>query len=684
MLRHLLSKWSPARRHSATITSRLASRVMLVCEPLEAREVPSVTLASISEPEIANNKPTYIPVTVTNTPAGTVTTTVSSDSPDVTASVVQGGESIRFDVTGTDSNGVPFSGSMTVELFTDSAPIAAQQVINLVNSGYYNGKLFPRVLNTFVIQGGGTTTSDNSTLPDFQTEFNANYQFNSGGLFAMANSGGSDSNNSQFFITDTNLPLTGGTTNATTGGMNNVESNLETPLNFKYSIVGILTSGFDIYQKIITTTVEDNSATPPEDSVPVNPITITGATVFKDTSDAVIELNPTAGFTGTANIKVTANDGTGPTSETFATTGTADPVVDPPFLGPIANQTTTEGTPVTFTVPVTNVSGVPATIAIRDTATFTTSPTNLTVSIDQTTGQATLTPAAGFTGPIQFEVGVRETSAADTLSSYDTEVVTLTVNPSTTTTTSPPPATSTGTITAVGSAPGTAPTVIIKSADGTVLFTVPVFDQSFMGGVNVVVGDVSGPGTPAVVAVPGPGGGPIIDVISTATGTVARVITLFDPGFRGGLNVAVGDLNNLGYDQVIVGAGDTGGPRVDVLDLIQNQVLLNFFAGNSTTRGGVSLAVGTVFQDQGEMIVAGTGPGVSPTISLYGTTGGTVGSFSAANATNTSATGIQVRLGTLNTTTGVAPIYASPLNSPPGTNETEFDPSQFITFPSSS
>jgi hypothetical protein len=111
--------------------------------------------------------------------------------------------------------------------------------------------------------------------------------------------------------------------------------------------------------------------TPPrrtEDSAPVNPITITGATVFDDTSDAVIELNPTTGFTGTANITVTANDSTGPTSETFATTGTADPVVDPPFLGPIANQTTTEGTPVTFTVPVTNYSGGtnPYTIEIRD------------------------------------------------------------------------------------------------------------------------------------------------------------------------------------------------------------------------------------------------------------------------------------------------------------------------------
>jgi hypothetical protein len=214
VLRHLFSKWSPARRHFATITSRPASRVVLVCEPLEAREVPSVTLASISEPEIANNKPTYIPVTVTNTPAAVGHHDghfgqLRGDG----FSVVQGGESVRFDVTGTDSSGVPFSGSLTIRLFTDSAPNAAQQIINLVNSGYYNGKLFPRVLNNFVIQGGGTTTSDNSSLPDFQTEFNANYQFNSGGLFAMANSGGSDTNNSQFFITDTNLPLTGGATN---------------------------------------------------------------------------------------------------------------------------------------------------------------------------------------------------------------------------------------------------------------------------------------------------------------------------------------------------------------------------------------------------------------------------------------------------------------------------------------
>ena len=150
------------------------------------------------------------------------------------------------------------------------------------------------------------------------------------------------------------------------------------------------------------------------------------------------------------------------------------------------------------------------------------------------------------------------------------------------------------------------------------------------------------------------------------------------------MNVAVGALNNFGYDEVLVGAGASGGPRVYALDLVNNQVLLNFFAGNSTSRGGVSLAVGTVFQSEGNVLVAGSGPGVSPTVSLYDNTGGFVGSFSAANTANTAATGIQVSIGTLDTTTGVAPIYAAPLNSPPGTNETEFDPSQFITPPSSS
>ncbi|HXD85218.1 MAG TPA: hypothetical protein VN641_01910, partial [Urbifossiella sp.] len=81
MLRRLLrSPISPKLKNKATRLLRL--------ESLEAREVPSVTLGTISQPTIPNDKPIFIPVNVTSTPDGAVSTTVASDNPNVAASVV--------------------------------------------------------------------------------------------------------------------------------------------------------------------------------------------------------------------------------------------------------------------------------------------------------------------------------------------------------------------------------------------------------------------------------------------------------------------------------------------------------------------------------------------------------------------------------------------------------------------
>lgn len=652
----MLRRFLPAR-YTAPKTTRRRPR-LLGFEYLEQREVPSVTLAPINEPSIPNDKPIYVPVTVTNTPAGPVTVAATSSRSNLRAEVLTGGQSVRFDVSGTDSNGVPFTGSLTLRLFPDSAPLAAQRIIDLVNSGYYVGKKFPRIIDHFMIQGGGATTSDNSPLGSFPDQFNAAYTFDSRGLLAMANSG-DDTNNSQFFITDTAVPLAQRPTN----------------LNFNYDIVGILTGGFDTYQKIITTPVSNNGSG--EVSAPKNPVTITGATVFTDTENAVVKLTPVGGFTpgASANVHVTATDGTGtPATQDFTITGVADGVNSPPFITtPVPDQTTTAGTPVTFTVPVTDIDGSPTTIAVKDTGFGTATIPNATVSIDQTTKRVTITPTAGFTGTIQFKVGVRAASATDTAASYDTQPVMLTVNPAPSTPSNP----ATGPFTARGSAPGTAPTVTVLNADGSVRFAKTVFDPAFTGGVNVAVGDINGDGKKDVVVTPGFGGGPIILVLDPTTGEVFRTVTLFSDLFRGGLHLKVGDAAGLGYDQVVVGAGETGGPRVNVLDLKQNKLLLNFFAGDPNARGGVDFDLADVFKGKGQMIVAGTGPGAAPAVSLFNaTTGLFIGSFAAGDPNDHA--GIRVRAGNQDAITGVRPIFVAPLNSPAGTPEQQFDPSKFI------
>jgi cyclophilin family peptidyl-prolyl cis-trans isomerase len=652
VLRRLFSRNSI---HLKTDPRLNVPRRRLALERLEDREVPSVALAPISQPTIPNNKPIFIPVNVTSTPAGAVTTTVSSDNSHVAATIVQGGQSVRFDVNGTDSTGVPFSGSITVRLFADAAPNAAQRIIDLANSGFFTGKNFPRILNNFMIQGGGTSTSDNSSLGSFPDQFNADFTFDSPGVLAMANSG-DDTNNSQFFITDPKTLL----------------ATRHQDLDFNYTIVGILTDGFDTYQRIITTPVVDNGSG--EVSSPTNPVTITGATVFTDTKNAVVELKPDSSFgTGTANIAVTSNDGTGPTNESFAVAGVNDGVNTPPFIStPIPNQTTTAGTPVSFTVPVKDLEGDPTTLAVKDTAFSTTTIPNATATINQTTGLVTITPTAGFTGQIQFKVGVRATSATDTAANYDTQLVTLTVNPANT-----PTAPVAATFTAVGSTPGTIPAVTVLNSDGTVRFTKPVFDPAFTGGVRVAVGDINGDGTKDVIAVPGDGGGGIILVLDSNTGNIFRTITIFADNFRGGLFVAAGDATGLGYDQVLVGAGNTGGPRVSLLDLKQNKLLRDFMAGNSASRGGVGgLAISDVFKNKGQDIIVGTGVGITPKVHVFlASSTVLVGSIPDTVGDNS---GVRVRAGDQDATSGVRPIFIAPLFAPVGAAETRLDPSGFM------
>lgn len=638
-------------------------RARLGFDWLEEREVPAVLLRPISEPNIPNDKPVYVPVTVTNTPVGAVTTTVTSSNPaGITAEVVQGGRSVRFDVTGTDRDGVPFSGSLTLRLFEDAAPLASQRIVDLINGGFYANKVFHRIIDNFVIQGGSPTGTGTggSTLPDLPDEYNPQYTFASRGLLAYANAT-DDNNDSQFFITDIDVPL----------------ANRSQSLNFNHTIFGILTDGFDTYQKIVTTAVNG--------SVPQNAVTIVGAAVFTDAENAVVKLTPQNGFTGTANVTVSSADASGApaATQTFATASADDGVNSKPFIPtPVPAQTTTTGTPVTFTVPYTDVDGDPSFIAVRAAGEgFSGNPSDVTVSINQATRQVTLTPIGTFTGPVDFEVGVRQSSAADTEDNYDTQAVRLTISPpppaAPPPVVPPPPPPNTGPVTAEGSAPGLPPSVTIRNADGSVRFTVPVFDPAFVGGVRAAVADTDLDGDQDVIATAGPGGAPVVLRIDPTTGTVAQTVMVFEDTFRGGLHLRLKDVAGLGYAQVLVGAGDTGGPRVTLLDLRRNVVLQNFFAGDQNFRGGVSVDAGEVFDGRGQTIVTGLGPGAGPVVAFFNpNTGASLGSFVAGDST--SRTGILVSTGTPDATTGVQPVLVTPTGTADGVQGQSFDAADFV------
>jgi peptidyl-prolyl cis-trans isomerase A (cyclophilin A) len=119
-------------------------------------------------------------------------------------------------------------GTFKVELFEDKAPITTKNFITLVNKGFYNGLIFHRVIDGFMIQGGDPkgngTGGPGYTIPD---EFNSSLRHSSEGILSMANAG-PNTGGSQFFITLVATPW----------------------LDNKHAVFGKVVEGMDVVRKI--------------------------------------------------------------------------------------------------------------------------------------------------------------------------------------------------------------------------------------------------------------------------------------------------------------------------------------------------------------------------------------------------------------------------------------------------
>lgn len=105
------------------------------------------------------------------------------------------------------------AGPVTVELFEDQAPKTVANFLQYVDSGFYNGTQFHRVIKGFMIQGGGFDKDGQrkATQPPIQNEAD-NGLSNSRGTLAMARTGNPHSATAQFFINlvdNRNLDFTG-------------------------------------------------------------------------------------------------------------------------------------------------------------------------------------------------------------------------------------------------------------------------------------------------------------------------------------------------------------------------------------------------------------------------------------------------------------------------------------------
>lgn len=124
-------------------------------------------------------------------------------------------------------------GSMTLELYPETAPITVENFVKLAKKGFYDGLIFHRVIAGFMIQGGDPQGTGMGG-PGYQIkgEFAANGVKNplkhTRGVISMARSMMPNSAGSQFFIMHQNAPH----------------------LDGQYAAFGKLTDGFDVLDRI--------------------------------------------------------------------------------------------------------------------------------------------------------------------------------------------------------------------------------------------------------------------------------------------------------------------------------------------------------------------------------------------------------------------------------------------------
>ena len=154
-------------------------------------------------------------------------------------------------------------GKIKIELFAKDAPISVKNFLDYANKGTYNGTIFHRVIQGFMIQGGGFTPDmmPKPTGAPIKNEA-GNGLKNDRGTIAMARTGIPDSATDQFFI----------------NVVNNDGLNRPRPDGFGYAVFGKVIEGMDVVDKIraVKTGVKMGFQ-----DVPDTPVVITSVKVLK-------------------------------------------------------------------------------------------------------------------------------------------------------------------------------------------------------------------------------------------------------------------------------------------------------------------------------------------------------------------------------------------------------------------
>ncbi|MBI5077389.1 S8 family serine peptidase [Candidatus Falkowbacteria bacterium] len=166
-----------------------------------------------------------------------------------------------------------------------------------------------------------------------------------------------------------------------------------------------------------------------------------------------------------------------------------------------------------------------------------------------------------------------------------------------------------------GAARGSPPFVRVVDAWGKLLVSFFAFDKNFKGGVEVAAGDIDADGKVEIIVAPESGYAPVVEIFDL-DGNLKKEFFAYNQDFKNGINLAVGDVDKDGMLEIITAPHKGLFPKIKIFNW-KGELKKSFLAYSPQFEGGVNISVADVDNNGQLDIITGAGVGGGPHVKAF-------------------------------------------------------------------